>query len=554
MSGVYKSLQPKDVRSTPYRAHKSLITAFSSGEPVGDDCKVYQAEYTLSSSYNFFTQGVTNLDYGNPYFTGEFATTTDGYYKTAIHSQLDHLFYREYVDNTKATLGGGAPIRFQFRDLGSVAQVISYPTKKVGEGILPESLEITASGYTIRDDKYGNLVFADNGTGNGISNYDAADYDNVMISHTFNKYYRYVGEGVIGDIQQEMTYGYESMFTSFSNVAFSLVDTNGSVSAKFSGSSVMQLIATSDQKNIYNLLNKEYAIAFCIKLNTAPTGANKSVVLAKQDKITDVAVTLDGDLYTDVNTPSQFPYKIEVDSSRRLVFSKSDTVSTFTLTTSALTLGQWYDVVITRLGTTVSVYLDGTLNTSGTDTFFANTLGTAYGSKEQDCGNRCNLYVGNSYDGTKGLDGELSYFHIFDRALTAVEADNLNDNNGWFNNFCGNVFYNLGIIVLTHPKIVRQDITQMRVKGTVSMREVQVYCTVGPGEFNVTYNRSIQYWNPVHNQYEVDSRYLSSSFRPYITSIGLYNDNNELMAVAKLSTPIQTSKTTDTTFVVTFDY
>ncbi len=187
MSGVYKTIQPKDVRSSPYRAHKTLITTFTAGVPDNDNCKVYQAEHSLSSSYDFYAQGVTNLDYGNAYFTGAFATTTDGYYKTAIHSQLDHLFYREYVNNLKATLGGGAPLTLQFRDIGSVAQVISFPTKKVGEGILPESLQITASGYTIRDDKFGNLVFDEGGT-NGITSYDAADYDNVMYSNTFNKF------------------------------------------------------------------------------------------------------------------------------------------------------------------------------------------------------------------------------------------------------------------------------------------------------------------------------------------------------------------------------
>lgn len=44
-----------------------------------------------------------------------------------------------------------------------------------------------------------------------------------------------------------------------------------------------------------------------------------------------------------------------------------------------------------------------------------------------------------------------------------------------------------------------------------------------------------------------------SYFAPYITTVGLYNDAHELIAVAKLGQPIPKSKTNDMTFVVKFD-
>jgi len=554
MSGVYKSLQPKDIRTTPYRAHKSLITTFTNNESDTDDCKVYEAEHSLSSSYNFFEQGRTNLDYGNAYFTGQFATTTDGYYKTAVHTQLDHLFYREYLSNNKATLGGGAPILFQYRDLGYKALVISFGTKKVGEGILPESLQITASGYTISDDLYGNLVF------DGLSNPDAADYDNVMASYTFNRYYEYVSEGAVPYLEQPVSYGSYKLFASFSNLSFTTPNNDGTVAAKFvsSQNSVMMLGASTELKNVYNMYNRDYAIAFRIKVNSAP--ASDAVILAKQDKMNDVAVTLDGDLYTNTDVPSQYPYKLELTSGRKIKFSKSDTQTTISMESAALTLGDTYDVVLMRTGSQFRLYLDGGSPTTLTDTFIqnigSNTIFNTSGlpTKEQDCGNRSNLYVGNNYDRTKGINAEISYLHIFDRSLTEGEVDNLNETDGWLGNYCGNVFYNLGLVVLTHPQLTNASLTALRCKGTVSMRETEVYCTVAPGEFNVSHNRSLQYWNPVHNQFEIDSRYTGSLFQPYVTSIGLYNDNNELIAVAKLSTPIQTSKTTDTTFVVRYDF
>lgn len=44
-----------------------------------------------------------------------------------------------------------------------------------------------------------------------------------------------------------------------------------------------------------------------------------------------------------------------------------------------------------------------------------------------------------------------------------------------------------------------------------------------------------------------------SSFRPYVTTIGLYNDTNDLLVVGKLSTPYPIPSNTDMTFVVRWD-
>jgi hypothetical protein len=44
-----------------------------------------------------------------------------------------------------------------------------------------------------------------------------------------------------------------------------------------------------------------------------------------------------------------------------------------------------------------------------------------------------------------------------------------------------------------------------------------------------------------------------SYFQPYVTTVGLYNDSNELIGVGKLGQPVPKSKYTDMTFVVKFD-
>ena len=44
-----------------------------------------------------------------------------------------------------------------------------------------------------------------------------------------------------------------------------------------------------------------------------------------------------------------------------------------------------------------------------------------------------------------------------------------------------------------------------------------------------------------------------SYFTPYVTTVGLYDDDKELLAVGKLSTPTEISKFVDTTILVNFD-
>jgi len=79
--------------------------------------------------------------------------------------------------------------------------------------------------------------------------------------------------------------------------------------------------------------------------------------------------------------------------------------------------------------------------------------------------------------------------------------------------------------------------------------ENEVRCIVKESEFNLSYNPSLQ-------SDESGSLYgfaTSSSFSPYVTALGLYNDNNELLAVAKFGKPLLISPDTDMTFVVKYD-
>ena len=79
--------------------------------------------------------------------------------------------------------------------------------------------------------------------------------------------------------------------------------------------------------------------------------------------------------------------------------------------------------------------------------------------------------------------------------------------------------------------------------------ENQYKCTIRENEFNYTQNPSARSGSGEFYYSFVTGSYFS----PYVTTIGLYNDNKELLVVGKLFQPIPISLDTDTTFIVNFD-
>ena len=149
--------------------------------------------------------------------------------------------------------------------------------------------------------------------------------------------------------------------------------------------------------------------------------------------------------------------------------------------------------------------------------------------------------------------------------------------------FVGNVIYQHGIIVLTGGTrteyigetdpygtgdyggtiyggrvIGRSDILNFVTSSdfTVSfsssfeLYETQYKCTLGESEFNFTLNPSI-----ISSSRDggIHDWATGSYFDPYITTVGMYDGNENLLAVGKLAKPLPTSRTTDTTILVNID-
>ena len=143
--------------------------------------------------------------------------------------------------------------------------------------------------------------------------------------------------------------------------------------------------------------------------------------------------------------------------------------------------------------------------------------------------------------------------------------------------YCGNIFYPHGLAVVTineqsigpvygtaiygtslyggsSTDIIQDIVNASNVtcsfSSSLTIYETQYKCTISENEFNVSLNPSIL----TSGSTDVLEPYCTSSyFSPYITTIGLYNEAQQLLAIGKLAQPLPTSPTTDTTILINID-
>lgn len=138
--------------------------------------------------------------------------------------------------------------------------------------------------------------------------------------------------------------------------------------------------------------------------------------------------------------------------------------------------------------------------------------------------------------------------------------------------YVGDIVYPHGVIVITDPRVTR-TLTD-KIPDSISWRSnhpvftQNYHCHVSDFEFNSTQNptalsSSIKtlYDNNgdvfktcgKYNNGELLPNLTGSEFKPYITTVGLYTESNELVAVAKLTRPIPKPNNTEMTIIVQLD-
>ena len=129
----------------------------------------------------------------------------------------------------------------------------------------------------------------------------------------------------------------------------------------------------------------------------------------------------------------------------------------------------------------------------------------------------------------------------------------------------GQIFYSHGISVLTtHScELISNDIEatpaqfdtqKFQFSSSLTIFENQFKCTILENEFGSSLNPTLLTQSISGGLNTAYYPYTTGSFfTPYVTQVGLYNEQTQLIAVGKLSFPVPISQYTDTTILVNFD-
>ncbi len=284
----------------------------------------------------------------------------------------------------------------------------------------------------------------------------------------------------------------------------------------------------------------------------------------------------------DIASEQQFPFEIYMQSSS-LYFDRSDGHRTLSIncevTRSSDDALHPAHILCQKSASLMQIYFNGNLIVSGSDSLLTNPTR-----------NRANLYIGSKGNESKNdykdnnssfkyFNGNLSCINIWEKTFNSTEVSNISESIN-SSPYIGNIFYQNGFATITHPKyhsilgdlgigdmqvfdtgsvddfIVDSEfytgINKIEFQGTHLIHEHEYQCTVDEHEYNQTTNISARKKRS-NNDAELANFTTSSIFNPYITTIGLYNEHNELLVIGKLNQPIKTSNKTDTTFIVRWD-
>jgi hypothetical protein len=173
---------------------------------------------------------------------------------------------------------------------------------------------------------------------------------------------------------------------------------------------------------------------------------------------------------------------------------------------------------------------------------------------------------GSVYDDGEGnlilsSSGEICGQIFYPHGLAIITSDSTPGVDGY-----GYITYGSGIYGAGSSAIIEAFVTSSNVtcsfSSSLTIYETQYKCTLRDNEYNFTLNPSTTsgstqitssigtFYTP--GQY-LNNNVTGSDFNPYLTTIGLYDEYQNLLAVGKLSQPLPLSPTTDTTILINID-
>ena len=500
LPSVFKKVDPSDVSSNPFQSYK--LWTFYSGSATSS-CLPLIGIYSNP-------QNLPPIDSNVAY---DSASNVDGSLRSVTYFSINHLFYKNKFEPYN-TFGPTNFVRTP-KYLYQTASVLSIPNIRVGEGIKPASFQFTGS-VNLSSDMYGNVIETAFNTASIIT--ETRYYEG------FNEYFdttRIVYES------QNVTYQSGVSTTTGATSPIGL-------SAKFVGNGYIKDEITGQYDR-----STDYSISFFI--SGANSTSNNEIILTKASSS---------------NAP-KYPFRIELSGSNQLIFSAAGSTTFKTqITSSTFVTASWYHVVCQKTGSNLQMYINGALHSSVNSTLLTMPTGPFTSSARID--NDHPLYIGGYSTTSNNLQGSLDEIRIYNKALNATQIGylaNRTEGSSTFlqTNKVGNVFAKQGMVVISSPDYRYNNLLNSAYtasyRSTLSMYELGVVTRIDAGDFNLSLNPSLTMDDDVTYQTFASS----SAFSPYITTIGLYDDYGQLLAIAKLAQPIKKRDDVDMNFFIRLD-
>jgi hypothetical protein len=581
-TGVFKRIDSRDRSITPFKVYKSFqFTSTSSMDTEG-----LLRLTAIKPNPKLYAGGVVTL-YARQNVESASALINNNISKSAseIYYSIDHLYYKR-ANKPYENFGYSNPT-VSDRKLYDNAMVISIPQQKYGERIKANSVQLSYTGslgdsstyvtpvsFSLSDDGYGNLI--DSNLPDKISNeifylgFNDLTYTDAWLTETSRSVNFETLTAYTTDIIANKYYITSSFITDVNSIGNSI---------KLLGSGSYLRVKHIPDYQFGSGSN--FTFSFWFK-NDLPADDSYRCLLSKCNIRTN---NVDPSKIVNKYSP-QFPVDIIIKtnaSNQTVLAARTSDGSRLVQIFATLADNNPKHLVFQKSGSNISLYINGSLietKSIGSLDYIGNTNDIMFGNRNID------TTTLNGYRDSDAFVGELDEIFIFNKALTPTEIATLYNTKTLLNTpVVGNVFYEHGMVVVSDPRKLysqtliasdrgayffgdkltdqennsNQGLPDMMnsfnfsYNATQTLYEYEFLCKMAEDEFNFTMNPTIRKNNDPNGEIPKDWVLENDTFGPYITTVGLYDEAGQLLAVGKLSSPIKKRDSVETNIIVRFD-
>tara|TARA_B100001059_G_scaffold51215_1_gene44711 strand:+ start:29885 stop:31582 length:1698 start_codon:yes stop_codon:yes gene_type:complete len=559
---VFRPIRSNDFQRRAFKSYKTY--------------RITSTAFTTSSGYvhhnGIYRKLPINIGHAAETFP---VNSLDGTNQHVIWHSLDHRYYGDPYNPVKSNELTNATVTE--KHLYESASCLVAPYLEVGERIKPGTVTGTFTNghsYTLQDDGYGNL------RDTIISTASFASSSRNIFHMSFNKEF-----GNKGPVQKQYkTSNFKEEDGIGINMTGGVTQTSGN-SFKTNNKTFIR-VPHEETFNKFNYYD-DWSISFWIYNSVVKNrpiiskgGVRKQLYIDKRNSLTkyrDKTVNMPSitSSYSNIRTPFVIGVARPAGNglSGSVHFHASDGTRELHISSSAANYIssnlEWQHVCIRNSASLCQMFVNG------------NSAGTTSGSLPIGVtSNNDDIIIGNFISGSQSItnDNYIAEIRMYDYAVSNTEINSLSNRHYlsgslFQTNVAGNVFYRNGEMVISSPMSKYNtgsggfgNTFNVSYKGTHTIYENEVLVRVPKDQFNVSMNPTATFTpatNKILSQTEEghalpgDTRktmFTSKQVNPYITTIGLYNDKAQLLAVSKLAQPVQKRDDIDMNFIVRWDY